>query len=151
MNGLPRSNPLCWYNFDSFQRLVDDRISIQTVLGFNNTGNVCEFTWKGIVFGVKASLLFFLIFLGVWPAEEIMTYFCLQNKQKFRFSVDLVFETTQKIRSSYISFFSFFRHKRICEIGGGMTCLAGLFVRLNCWNVYTSLASFMIICHAKCF
>lgn len=56
----------------------------ETLLGFNNTGNVC-----------------------VWPAEEILTYFCLRHLDMFS-------------------------GKSICELGGGMTCLAGVAVGVSC-------------------
>ncbi|XP_022093602.1 calmodulin-lysine N-methyltransferase-like [Acanthaster planci] len=39
----------------------------------------------------------------VWPAEEVLTFHCLKNAESFK-------------------------NQRICELGGGMTCLAGIAV-----------------------
>lgn len=73
-------------------RHLPGTMDASTLLGFNNTGNVC-----------------------VWPAEEVMTNYCFQHIEEFS---DLA----------------------VCELGGGMTCLAGLALALESNAAYVVLS-----------
>lgn len=61
-----------------------DMASVTELMGFNNTGNIC-----------------------LWPSEEALTVYCLENQEMFR-------------------------NKSVLELGGGMACLAGVFIAKYC-------------------
>lgn len=80
---LPVRPGMKWTMYSSSQLtvkvgLIAEDITLQDMMGFNNTGNVC-----------------------IWPSEEIMAFYCLEN-------------------------LSLFKGKTVCELGAGMTGLAGL-------------------------
>ncbi|KAK3573984.1 hypothetical protein QTP86_034380 [Hemibagrus guttatus] len=119
--------------FPQYSALIRDNqgpIKMEEVLNsFDNTGNVCELPADSLtrhwVYGPYATNLTFShkqvssFFTSkqasVWPSEEVMAYYCLKNRHMFTGS-------------------------SVCELGGGMTCLAGLMIAV-CADVKEVLLS----------
>ncbi|GAU93498.1 hypothetical protein RvY_05429-2 [Ramazzottius varieornatus] len=74
-------------SFELFLR-KEAAVCLTDLTGFDNTGNIC-----------------------IWPAEEVMAFWCLGNP-------------------------SLFRGKRICELGGGMASLGGNVVSIFAGNIF---------------
>lgn len=85
-------------------RLLKDTTSAIDLIGFNNTGNVC-----------------------VWPSEEILAYYCFENK-------------------------ILFKGKSVCELGGGMTGLAAMQIARNfdCQKILLTDGNEVSVDNMKC-
>uniref|UniRef100_A0AAZ3PRL2 Calmodulin-lysine N-methyltransferase n=1 Tax=Oncorhynchus tshawytscha TaxID=74940 RepID=A0AAZ3PRL2_ONCTS len=130
-------------SFPEFSAFLRDNlgpIRVNEVLNsFDNTGNVYERgtfrrleiapkdkpdLWRSTIVFLRSWLISFdfpmmsskeaLEFEGVWPSEEVMAHYCLKKRHMFRGAV--------------------------CELGGGMTCLAGLMIAI-CADVKEVLLS----------
>ena len=58
---------------------------------------------------------------GVWPSEEVLTVVCVSRR-------------------------ALFRDKLVLEVGGGMTCLAGITVSLCELILFTAVTSYRLTC-----
>lgn len=84
-------------------KILDARVSLEAMMGFNNTGNVC-----------------------VWPAEEVLAYYCLENKK-------------------------IFKGASVCELGCGMTGLAGVMLACSTtpYNVLLTDGNERSVCNVR--
>ena len=88
---------------EAFVKILDVRVSLEIMAGFNNTGNV-----------------------RIWPAEEVLAYYCLENKETFKGS-------------------------SVCELGCGMTGLAGVMLACSTTpcNVLLTDGNERSVCNVK--
>ncbi|XP_034934671.1 calmodulin-lysine N-methyltransferase [Chelonus insularis] len=93
LENAPLDPESSWYEYSCIRdndifsaqvRKINKTFTANELIGFNNTGNVC-----------------------VWPSEECLAYYLLNNPQ-------------------------ICRDKIVLELGGGMSCLAGVFVAKYC-------------------
>ena len=84
-------------------RYLSPRLELSQLVGFNNTGNVC-----------------------VWPSEESLAVYCLNNKHLFQVRV---YSQTFLQLPQYNSVV--FQDAKVLEVGGGMTCLAGCLLAVS--------------------